>query len=91
MNCEKEIELLKKKVADIEDRYEIDSNKNSNQIVIDSRLLKKDIITKSYRIHKTAYELFIDTIKNNPNLKCFTVQDLLSQALLEFADKYRAT
>lgn len=79
MDIEKEIENLRERIKKLEN--------NKNTFILDSRASEDDIIGKSYRFHKNAIDEFNKTIAKK-NLKIYSVQDLLSQALWEFAERY---
>lgn len=80
MDIEKEIEDLRERIKKIEDK--------KNTFILDYRASEDDIIGKSYRFHKNAIDEFNKTITKK-NLKIYSVQDLLSQALWEFAERYK--
>ena len=82
MEVEKEIVTIKKRLSDLEIISEC------NSFSLDERAFVKDIITRSYRIHKSALDEF-DKLLEKRTFKAYTVQDILSQALWEFADKYK--
>lgn len=81
MELEEEIRLLKDRLDKLEARKKEDFK-------LDERVYIDDIITRSYRFHKTAIDSFNDIIKTD-KLKIYNVQDLISQALWEFAEKYK--
>jgi len=81
MNFEEEINNIKYRLDTIE-------NKGFKDFVLDKRATESDIISKSYRFHKSAVDEFNEIIKKK-SLTIYTVQDLLSQALWEFCDKYK--
>lgn len=81
MELEEEIRLLKDRLDKLETRKKEDFK-------LDERVYIDDIITRSYRFHKTAIDSFNDIIKTD-KLKIYNVQDLISQALWEFAEKYK--
>lgn len=82
MNIEKEINNLKDRVNKLEIK-EVKAD-----FLLDERAAENDIIGKSYRFHKSAVEEFNNLITKK-SLKIYTVQDLLSQALWEFCEKYK--
>ena len=60
---------------------------NRNDFKLDKRASTPDIITKSYRVHKDAIDAFNKLI-NTDKFKVYTVQDLVSQALWDFVNRY---
>lgn len=81
MGLEEEIKLLKYRLDKLE-------NKEKEDFKLDERVYIDDIVSRSYRFHKTAIDSFNEVIKTD-KLKIYSVQDLISQALWEFADKYK--
>lgn len=82
MDIENEIEELKYRVDKLENK---DIN---NEFSLDIRATESDIIGKSYRFHQSAVDNFNELLKKK-SFKIYTVQDLLSQALWEFCEKYK--
>lgn len=82
MDIENEIEKLKYRVDKLENK---DIN---NDFSLDERAAESDIIGKSYRFHQSAINEFNELLKKK-SFKIYTVQDLLSQALWEFYEKYK--
>lgn len=82
------------KYKDLEDRIKIledivlsnNTNATQNRFELDSRVLKNDIMTRSIKVSKSAMNTFNKVVERN--LSMYTKQDLISMALLEFADKY---
>lgn len=82
MDIEKEINNLKDRVDKLE-------NKDiKTDFFLDERASENDIVGKSYRFHQSAVNEFNNLIRKK-SLKIYTVQDLLSQALWEFCEKYK--
>ena len=81
MGLENEIELLKDRLDKLE-------NREKESFKLDDRVYIDDIISRSYRFHKTAIDSFNEIIKMD-KLKIYSVQDLISQALWDFANKYK--
>ena len=78
---------LEKEILDLQKRVEtLEGIKSS--FTLDDRACELDIIGKSYRFHKSAVDEFNRTISKK-SLKIYSVQDLLSQALWEFCEKYK--
>ena len=78
MGIEEEINNIKERLNALE--------LNKNDFKLDKRASKADIITKSYRVHKDAIDEFNKLI-NSDKFKIYSVQDLVSQAFWEFAEK----
>lgn len=81
MGLEEELKILKDRLDKLE-------NERKDDFKLDERVYVDDIITRSYRFHKTALDEFNKAIKTD-KLKIYNVQDLISQALWEFAEKYK--
>lgn len=81
MSIEEDIKILKDRLDKLE-------NNKKEEFKLDERVYIDDIISRSYRFHKTAIDNFNELIKKD-KLKIYTVQDLISQALWEFAEKYK--
>ena len=58
----------------------------SNDFIIDTKF-KKDIITRSIKVSKTAMDIF--NLLAESKFAMYTKQDLLSKALIEFYEKYK--
>ena len=86
IDVNQEIKILKEKIEMLEHRIDNITCHESN-FTLDKRATDDDLITRSYRIHKSAIDDFNKTISSN-ELKVFSVQDLVSQALWEFSEKY---
>lgn len=82
MDIENEIKELKYRVDKLENK---DIN---NDFSLDIRATENDIVGKSYRFHQSAIDEFNELVKKK-SFKIYTVQDLLSQALWEFYNKYK--
>lgn len=79
---------LEKRVKALEDRFNALNPKTiESDFILDSRVLRTDIKTRSIKVSATAMEAF--TTLAETKLSMYSKQDLLSQALIEFADKYK--
>lgn len=77
---------IQEEISDIKARlHALELNRNDFQL--DKRASTPDIITKSYRVHKDAIDAFNKLITTD-KFKVYNVQDLVSQALWDFVNKY---
>ena len=58
-----------------------------NDFTLDSRVLNNDIMTRSIKVSKASMEAFSAVAEEK--LSMYSKQDLISQALWEFVDKYK--
>ncbi|EPB8257228.1 hypothetical protein ACRTGI_003054 [Clostridium perfringens] len=84
-----------KAIEDILERLEILEEKvlhnntsvTPNQFILDSRTLSTDIKVRSFKVSEKALNEFIELAENKLNM--YSKQNLFTQALLEFVDKYK--
>lgn len=79
---------MKSKIEDMLNWYE---TKHKNvielpELKIDKKLLKGDVVVKTYRVNSIAVKEFEALCAKH---KEFTTQNLLSQAIIEFVERYR--
>lgn len=79
MGIDEEIKVIKERLDVLES--------NKSDFKLDTRASADDIITRSYRVHKNAVEQF-NKLANSDRFKIYNVQDLISQALWEFVNRY---
>lgn len=84
MGLEEDIKTLKDRL----DKIESERERKVESFKLDERVYIDDIISRSYRFHKTAIDSFNEVIQKD-KLKIYNVQDLISQALWEFSEKYK--
>jgi len=82
-----EILNMKSKMAEVIDWYE---KKQKNvieipELKINARALHGNLILKTYKLYESAIKKITDFIEKHPQFK---QQDIISQALIEFAEKY---
>ncbi len=82
-----EILNMKSKMAEVIDWYE---KKQKNvieipELKINARALHGKLVLKTYKLYETAIKKITDFIEKHPQYK---QQDIISQALIEFAEKY---
>ena len=58
-----------------------------NQFILDSRTLSTDIKVRSFKVSEKALNEFIELAESKLNM--YSKQNLFTQALLEFVDKYK--
>lgn len=58
-----------------------------NQFILDSRTLSTDIKVRSFKVSEKALNGFIELAESKLNM--YSKQNLFTQALLEFVDKYK--
>ena len=86
-NKEDKIKELENRIKALEDIVLLNNtNVTFNDFELDSRVLNNDIITRSIKVSKTAINAFNNVAENKLNM--YSKQLLISQALLEFAEKY---
>lgn len=86
-NKEDKIKELENRIKALEDIVLLNNiNVTFNDFELDSRVLNNDIITRSIKVSKTAINAFNNVAENKLNM--YSKQLLMSQALLEFAEKY---
>ncbi|MDM0987642.1 hypothetical protein [Clostridium perfringens] len=84
-----------KAIEDILERLEILEEKvlhnntsvTPNQFILDSRTLSTDIKVRSFKVSEKALNEFIELAESKLNM--YSKQNLFTQALLEFVDKYK--
>lgn len=82
-----EIFSMKNKMAEVIDWYE-KKQKNAKEIPelkINARVLHGNLILKTFKLYESAAKKITDFIEKHPQFK---QQDIISQALIEFAEKY---
>jgi DNA mismatch repair ATPase MutS len=82
-----EIFSMKNKMAEVIDWYE---KKQKNvieipELKINARALHGNLTLKTYKLYESAIKKITDFIEKHPQFK---QQDIISQALIEFAEKY---
>lgn len=82
-----EILNMKSKMAEVIDWYE---KKQKNvieipELKINARALHGNLILKTYKLYESAIKKITDFIEKHPQFK---QQDIISQALIEFAERY---
>lgn len=80
IEIDEEIRIIKERLSLLE-------NVDNRNFKLDERAAKDDIITRSYRVHQSAIDMFNKLISKD-EFKIYTVQDLVSQAFWEFCEKY---
>lgn len=81
----KDLEQRLKALEDIV--MQMQSKSPKSDFELDSRVLKNDIMIRSIKVSKNAMDAFTKVAENK--LSMYSKQDLISQALLEFTDKYK--
>ncbi len=82
-----EILNMKSKMAEVIDWYE---KKHKNvieipELKINARALHGGLVLKTFKLYESAIKKIIDFIEKHPQYK---QQDIISQALIEFAERY---
>ena len=79
---------LEERLKNLEDTVkQMQSKPFKNDFELDSRVLNNDIMTRSIKVSKASMEAFSAVAEKK--LSMYSKQDLISQALWEFVDKYK--
>lgn len=81
---DKEIEDIKNRLQVLEDML----TSKMREFKLDDRARVNDIMTKSYRLHRSAFEEF-DALIKSEQFRIYSVQDLVSQAFWEFCQNHK--
>lgn len=94
-NNHKSVTKEMEKIAELEERLKLledlvlhsNSNVPQHDFKLAEELLNTKIVSRTFKVSKNALDAFLEL--SNNKLAMYTKQDLLSQALLDFAEKYK--